>query len=301
MRRRHPVAPGDVAIVRALAADAEAVDGHPPLGDAVWRDLQAPSGGTTLFLAVDGDEPIGALHATASVDGAVTAAIVVHPEHRAAGVARALLDAATAALPARGARHVTLWAFGADGRADAFATAAGFAPVRELWQMRVGLPLTEAPKWPTGITVRPFVPGADEAEWVGLNNRAFAHDPDQGGWTTDQLHHLESEPWFDPAGFLVALNERGLAGSCWTKVHPPAPPHEPEALGEIYVIGVDPDRQGSGLGRALVVGGLASLHARGTNVGMLFVDATNTAAIELYRSLGFEVTRVDRAYGREVA
>ena len=298
---RHPVAPGDVAIVRALAADAEASDGHPPLGDGVWRDLQAPDANTTLFVAVDGDEPVGALHTMRGADGSVTAAVVVHPEHREVGVASALLDAATDVLTSQGARHVTLWAFGADDRSDAFAAAAGFTPERELWQMRVALPLAEAPKWPAGVTVRPFASGADEAEWVALNNRAFAHDPDQGGWTGDQLRRRESEPWFDPAGFLLAVDDRGLAGFCWTKVHAAVPPHEPEALGEIYVIGVDPDRQGSGLGRALVVGGLASLHARGTNIGMLFVDSSNTAAIELYRGLGFQATRIDRAYGRDVA
>jgi len=298
---RNPVAPADVAIVRALADAAQAADGHPSLGDAVWRDLGAPGDGTALFVAFDDDHPIGALHTMSRTDGPATAAVVVHPDRREAGVATALIDAVIEALTARRAHHLVLWAFGADDRAGAFASGVGFVPERELWQMRVPLPLAEQPWWPPGVAVRPFVPGQDEAEWVAVNNRAFADDPDQRGWTDDDLRRLEGEPWFDPAGFLLAVDDRGIAGFCWTKVHPPVPPREPDALGEIYVIGVDPDRQGTGLGRALVVGGLASLHERGTTVGMLFADASNTPAITLYQRLGFVVTRVDRAYGRDVA
>ncbi len=148
------------------------------------------------------------------------------------------------------------------------------------------------------MRVRTFEPGRDEAAWLELNNRAFKNDPDQSGWVEETLRRREDEPWFEPAGFLLAVDEQGLAGFCWTRLHPAAPPVEPVPLGEIYVIGVDPDRQGSGLGRALTLGGLADLHDRQhAPVGMLFVDAANTAAVDLYRSLGFTLARADRAYG----
>jgi len=146
------------------------------------------------------------------------------------------------------------------------------------------------------VTVRPFRVGEDEAAWVHVNNRAFAGHPEQGGWTVDMLRAREAEDWFDPEGLLLAFDAGGLAGSCWTKVHPPRLPHEPVALGEIYVIGADPDRHGTGLGRALTAGGLASLSDRGVTTGMLFVDAANDAAVGLYTRLGFTTHRVDRSY-----
>ena len=139
--------------------------------------------------------------------------------------------------------------------------------------------------------------GQDEDEWLAVNNRAFAGHPEQGGWTLDTLLQREQAEWFDPEGFLLAFDDDGLAGFCWTKVHPADPPKEPVALGEIYVIGADPGRQGIGLGRALTVGGLASLAERGITMGMLYVDGANDAAVGLYRSLGFVTHRVDRAYG----
>jgi mycothiol synthase len=105
-----------------------------------------------------------------------------------------------------------------------------------------------------------------------------------------------NEPWFDPKGFLLAFDTDGLAGFCWTKIH------EAEGLGEIYVVGKDPSRQGKGksLGRPLVLAGLQSLAERGVPTGMLFVDAANEPALRLYLSLGFTTRRIDRAYEREV-
>ena len=139
-----------------------------------------------------------------------------------------------------------------------------------------------------------------------MNNRAFGNHPDQGGWVAETLQRRMSEPWFDPAGFLLAFDADGLAGFCWTKVHDaPDTPNAPDAaarLGEIFVIGVDPDRQGTGLGRALVVAGLEYLATvRACTTGVLYVDAASRPALALYRALGFAVHRADRAYECEVS
>jgi mycothiol synthase len=58
-------------------------------------------------------------------------------------------------------------------------------------------------------------------------------------------------------------------------------------LGEIYVIAVDPDFSGKGLGRSLAVAGLQHLAKLGTTVGMLYVDNQNSNALNMYAALGF--------------
>jgi mycothiol synthase len=302
---RRPVAPGDVEMLRHLADLAESADGHPPVGDAVWRDLARPAPVSAVAIATLDGAPVGALHVGApenDLDGSVTLALVVDPRHRDEGIDAALVAAVVEDPTLRGCRAL-LWVFGADERTDRFARSAGLTRARELHQLRVPLPLPadDETTWPPGIDARPFRVGRDEDAWLEVNNRAFAADPDQRGWTIETLRVREAEPWFDPAGFLVAWRGDRLAGFCWTKLHPPAPPREPATLGEIYVIGVDPAHQGIGLGRALVVGGLAHLHGRGAAVGMLFVDAANTAAMALYSALGFSTSRVDRAYVRDLA
>ncbi|MEX2255392.1 MAG: mycothiol synthase [Acidimicrobiia bacterium] len=301
---RRPVAPADAAIVQRLADAAAGAAGHPVVGDSVRRDLAAPTPGSAVVVAaIDGDA-VGALHVAPPEnddDDPIAMAVAVDPGHLDEGIERALVDAALHDPALRG-RSLLLWVFGADSSTDRFAAAAGFTLDRELHQMRVPLPLPAAvdAAWPAGVEVRPFRPGIDEAAWLTVNNRSFVDDPDQRGWTLETLRRREAEPWFDPAGFLLAWLGDALTGFCWTKVHPPAPPREPEALGEIYVIGVDPDHKRLGLGRALVVDGLASLHEHGATCGMLFVDAANAKAVTLYDELGFTISRTDRAYARDV-
>jgi mycothiol synthase len=303
-RLLQPVTPADLVTVTRLHDDVEAVDGHPSLGEAVWRDLDEPLEPVSAgVLATDDGRPVGFAYVYRSDSFSPphwAAGMVVHPDVRGStGVEVALLERAVEHVAAAGGGLVVLWVFEPDQRDDEAAARAGFRHQRDLLQERVPLPLDEEPAWPPGVEVRSFVPGQDDRAWLTVNNRAFADHPEQGGWVEATLERRMAEPWFDPKGFLLAFDADGLAGFCWTKVHP-ATDADPE-LGEIFVIGVDPSRQGSGLGRALVVAGLAHLADRGIRTGMLFVDGDNEAALRLYESLGFTIHRRDRAYEREVA
>jgi mycothiol synthase len=302
-------------------------DDHHALGEHKWLDLQSGRRGFAGIVAEDPPHPhpVGYAHLScnggqddtgegqqgqrrqAGRDGQAARRwgleVVVDPEHRGVGVEVALVEAALEAVAAAGGGPLHFWVFRPTQIHDALAHRLGFSRGRELLQMRRPLPHAEAPRWPPGIRVRRFVSGQDEDAWLEVNNRAFAGHPEQGGWNREAVVQREAEPWFDPAGFLLAEDAFGLAGFCWTKVHETGNRGVTpgEDLGEIYSIAVDPSRQGTGLGRALVLGGLAHLAERGIATGMLYVDASNESAVRLYRNLGFEVHHVDRAYLAEVA
>ena len=281
------------AAVRALAADVEAADGVAPLSEAALLALGDADATTTHLLAVDRADA-GALLGYAGLDRAdpadPTLHLMVAPGHRRRGIGTALLSRAGDRGP------VSVWAHGDLPAARALAEAHGLAVVRELWVMRRELADEPAqpPQVPDGITVRKFVPGRDEQAWLALNARAFADHPEQGRMTLHDLLAREAEPWFDPAGLLLAERAGALLGSAWTKVHPASDVHP--AHGELYVLGVDPASHGDGLGRLLAALALAHLRGRGVGAAMLYTGPENAAAVRLYRSLGFEVTGTDVRY-----
>ena len=289
--------PSAVDAVARLDEAARATDGVPALNEAVWRDLERPAPDSAGVL-VDGVAYAHvARHDNASprhwAVGLVVAPGARHPE-----VVKSALDAAVRHIAGAGGGRAVLWVLDAEPRDDDLVAACAFVPARDLYEMRVPLPIPEEPRWPRGVVVRDFEPGRDDAAWLEVNNRAFRDHPEQGGWTEETLHRRMGEPWFDPSLFLLAFDELGLAGFDWCKVHEGH--YRDPALGEIFVIGVDPRAAGTGLGRPLALAGLARMHGRGVRIGTLFCAADNAPALKLYRSLGFTVHRVDRAYEREV-
>jgi mycothiol synthase len=70
-------------------------------------------------------------------------------------------------------------------------------------------------------------------------------------------------------------------------------------VGEVYVLGVDPDAQGLHLGRALTDLGLAHLRSRGLGEVLLYVEEDNAAAVRLYESRGFRRFSVDVSWRRD--
>jgi mycothiol synthase len=66
--------------------------------------------------------------------------------------------------------------------------------------------------------------------------------------------------------------------------------------GEVYVLGVDPAEQGTGLGRALLLIGLRQLRDRGLSQVTLYVEESNVGARRLYSSIGFTRSAIDVQY-----
>ncbi|MBT2405266.1 MULTISPECIES: mycothiol synthase [unclassified Streptomyces] len=281
--------------VLALIEDAARTDGTTAVSEQGRLQLRGgPREGIRHFLLTDSGRlaGYGQLEDTDPVE-APAAELVVHPALRGRGHGRAL---GSALLNASGKR-IRVWAHGGKSAARHLAQVLGLTLFRELRQLRRPLgpeapPLPE-PVLPPGVTVRTFVPGADDAAWLAANAAAFAHHPEQGALTQRDLNDRIAQPWFDPEGFFLAEREGELVGFHWTKIH------RAERLGEVYVVGVRPGAQGGGLGKALTAIGLRHLAAAGLPTAMLYVDADNPAALAVYEGLGFSTYEVDLMYRTE--
>jgi mycothiol synthase len=272
--------------IRELIAMAKQADGVAPVGDQVLREL--PHDRTRHLLAVDGNDIVGYLNLTAEPP---MAELVVRPDARRRGIGSAMVRAGLS----EGGNDARVWAHGNLEPARATAKALGLVVVRELLQMR--RPLTDLPQvsGAEGVRITTYSGPADDAELLRVNNAAFAWHPEQSGWTEADIAERRGEPWFDPAGLFMAVDEQTgkLLGFHWTKVHS-------ADLGEVYVVGVDPGAQGRGLGATLTLVGLHHLAERLSGSAqptvMLYTEADNVAAVKTYERLGFDVFSADAAY-----
>jgi mycothiol synthase len=303
--------PSSVTDVLSLASAAHAADGVAPLSEDALLHVrhgstsQEGSAGTRDFLLrlPDGTLAGYAQLALAEAEAETgedspgedwSGELVIHPAHRNHGLGWGL---AQALINSADGRAIRIWAHGDLPAAAALAKSAGFERIRSLWQMRMSLAGATLPEpvLPAGVAVRTFRPGQDEEAWLEVNGRAFAHHPEQGSWTKEDIDLREAEPWFDPDGFFLAERDGALAGFHWTKVHADGG-EGGTPIGEVYVVGVDPGGQGGGLGKALTLAGLAHLQRAGLAAVLLYVDESNTAAVRMYAGLGFTRWSTDVMY-----
>ena len=256
--------------VIAIADESAAADRASPLDEAARIAL---ADGTAEVLAED--DAFALVH-----DGDLS--LVVRPSMRGRGLGSALLTRVEASYD----DGLTAWSHGNHPAAARLAAAHGWDRVRDLWVMRRDatrpLPTAEPPP---GVTVRGYRE-ADAPAIVAVTAAAFAHHPEQGAMDEDNLARRMAEPWFDPAGLLVAEDESGVLGFHWTKQHD-------ARHGEVYVVGVAPSAQGRGLGRLLTLAGLHHLAGLGVVEVLLYVESDNAPAVALYSRLGFEHAEAD--------
>lgn len=297
--------------IQTVIAAAEDADGNPPFSEQTLVELKSPDASADSVLTLltyapeDASPTVGedlagvAVVALNGNEGVLE--IAVHPAYRNDGVGAILADKL---VEVRGLQGLKAWSHGDHEAAADLAASYGFRAIRELWRMRlarqshVPAEAKNAADYPApdGVRLRTFVPHQDEEAWLAANAAAFAHHPEQGALTLADLQARMAEPWFDPAGFFLAVNADGeILGFHWTKVHPARSGQA--AMGEVYVVGVVPAAQGMGLGKTLTRQGIDHLLDQGLSAIMLYVDADNEQAVALYRALGFTKWDSDVMYG----
>jgi mycothiol synthase len=261
---------GVVETITRIAEAATAADGAAPLDEATMLTLRHHPGDVRSWTQDDAFALLTGRELT----------LVVHPDARGRGVGTRLLDELLADTDVDSDGDLAAWSHGNHPAAAALAASHGFMPVRELWVMRrsSATPLPELPE-AEGVALRGYRP-TDADEIVRVNAAAFADHPEQGSMDAANLAERMAEPWFDPAGLIVATEGDRLLGFHWTKQHS-------ADLGEVYVVGIDPAAQGRGLGKLVTLAGLHHLASRAVSEILLYVESDNARAVALYSGLGF--------------
>ena len=277
--------------VLSLIKAAHDFDGTPAIAEHVLLHLRHGGDKSDSHLVIEENKEVIAyahLDTTDLVAGPSVEA-VVHPQHRGKGLGALILKEAIKKC----GNKTRIWSHGDLPAAKAIAAS---LKLELLWSnLLMSKSLGEIQPVTSKYPIRTFIPGLDNQAFLALNNNVFTNYPDQGGWSEDDLKVRINESWFDDKGFFVAEDKGELIGFCWTKIHGAHThshagsddDHGHEALGEIYVLAVNPDYKGQGIGRDLTITGLDYLKYQGLNNVMLYVGVENKPAFNLYKSLGF--------------
>ncbi len=138
---------------------------------------------------------------------------------------------------------------------------------------------------PVGVSLRPFVSGADEADLASVQNAAFEGSFGFAPNTPEQIAGYVAMRGV-PGDILIAedVASGDVIGYVWTSVTE----GEAETSGMIEMTGVRPDQRGRGVGSAVIAAGLRHLRERSASVIDLEVDGENLSARRIYKDLGFK-------------
>jgi mycothiol synthase len=277
--------------VLALIKAAHDFDGTPPIAEHVLLHLRHGGDKSDSHIVFkEGDQVIAYAHLdTTDLVAGPSVEAVVHPNHRGNGLGSLILKEA---IKVSGEK-TRIWSHGDLPAAKRIATS---LKLERLWSnLLMSKSLSDIQPVTSKYPIRTFIPDLDNQAFLSLNNKVFANYPDQGGWSKSDLQVRVNEEWFDEKGFFICEDKGKLMGFCWTKIHGAhthshegnEADHGHEAIGEIYVLAVDPAYKGQGIGKDLTITGLNYLKYQGLSSAMLYVGVENKAALNLYTSLGF--------------
>ncbi len=190
---------------------------------------------------------------------------------------------------------LSCWMPSNDQRALERCKRADFREVRRNWRMEIDLrEEPDAPVWPDGVELRPFVPGRDDYAVYKAVDTAF----------TDHWGHISHpfEMWkhwtveresFDPSLWFIAWGGNEVAGTALCLFE--------GEVGWVDDLAVQRPWRRKGLGMALLKHAFGAFYRQGKRRAALNVDSQNlTGAVRLYERAGMHRARETITYEKEL-
>ena len=243
-----------------------------------------------LFVAEHGGSIIG--YAAVFLEAAIKRAILecmIHPLHRKKGIATKLIRRAIRHAEAAESKVVQISVPEINLPARNLASRLGFKFIRYFYELQLDLNNIRLPDFePSGYIIRRLEP--DEADKLTLiQNRAFADSWGFNPNTPDEIAYRINLSSCSPENIMMAYLKNNPIGYCWTRIMLEDNPAAGGMKGEIHMLGVDPAYRKKGIGRNVLLAGLADLKSKGVTIVELTADGEEPAALGLYESVGFEV------------
>ncbi len=222
----------------------------------------------------------------------------IHPEHRRKGLATILLTKAILRAHELGITRLQVNILDSNVLAQKVLTKLGFKCVRKYDELRLKTSMLNLPRSLDNQIASRSLQNGEEVILTELQNRCFA-----GSWgyhpnTAEVINYRMNASGCSPQDVILICQEDRPISYCWTEITPPSTSSD-RMVGRIYMIGVDPDYRGRGLGRKVLVTGLTHLKNKGAEIIELTVDSTNHVACSLYRTIGFTKWATSLWYERQ--
>ena len=144
-----------------------------------------------------------------------------------------------------------------------------------------------------------YLQRGEEDKLTQIQNRAFAGIAGYNPNTVEEITYRINRSNCSPEDVLLAYKGDKVIGYCWTGVVCEGGATS-KRKGQIFMLGVDPDYRGKGVGRKVLLAGLAHLKSKGLQVAELGTERENKIARALYKSIGFKVWKRTYCYEKVI-
>lgn len=271
--------------------------GRPATPQAIMEKLSRPAFSAELDLLVveKTGEIIGFMDMLPEPD--IKRLIVdcwLQPDHRRKGLGKRLLKSAVRRARELGADVLHVNISEDNAVAGAVLSRLGFECVRRFLELSLDLNGVDRQVLDKAYCDCRHLREGEEEILTNIQNRSFGEHWGYNPETIETISYGMSLSHRSPKDIVLACEEDDVIGYCWTEI-------TSGGQGRIFMIGSDPDYRGKGIGRKLLLAGLANIKNMGVSDVWLTVDAENKAALSLYKSTGFKIQKSYLWYEKSVS